>query len=170
MQSIQILGYSWITTIDKRIYGSGSDDLDKGRLVLKSTRKGGTANGLVPYMSLNNYTDTNSTNRSSVIVQTGRDNAVPNSDSRFGFEVWQYKGDGAGGNNQLVKVDTNSSSETYAGIYTDKAWLPQTNMKAANGSYYTPLLTSVGTELTNLYGARNGSSVMHFGDTDMTIT
>lgn len=108
---------------------SGGDAThDTGRLYLFSTEEGGSAKGLIPSIQVLNYTDSESTSWSSVIISTGRDNRSPSSNNfRGGFEVWQYRGDGNGSRKLMLDIDTDSNGKTYLLSHVDEVWLGSNN-------------------------------------------
>ncbi|RBP89402.1 phage minor structural protein [Cytobacillus firmus] len=148
-----------------------TEELDNGELILRSTRSGGTAAGRIPKIHLRNFTDTATppTRWSGVIIDTGRDNNPPGgTDERFGFEVWQYRGTGDGSSKQMMKLDTDSSG-TYAGIYTDLAYLPQTRMRAGNNNYFWPSMNLVSQNIQNIHGVQHSSIIGYIDQFTITM-
>ncbi|GGP07267.1 phage tail spike protein [Oceanobacillus neutriphilus] len=149
---------------DTRIgYINGSDKTtDNGRLYLKSTSRGGTAEGRVSSVRLTNYTDSSGTPWSGILNYIGRDNRNPrNANFRSGFEVWQYKGDKTGKADQLFRIDS-SSDGSYTTFLTDKTYLgKQTSVKAKNGSNYAVLGASVTQRLQNIHGKLDANPVAY---------
>jgi phage minor structural protein len=173
------LGFEDNTGVSKRIiyldekdltssfFGSNDPVASSGRLFLKSTAVGGDSNGLVPGITLNNFTD--GTRWSGVVVNTGRNNNPPGAaDERFGFEVWQYTGDGAGGNKQMMRIDSDSNG-TYSATYTDKAFLPPTTIKSDNGNYKWAMTALISQDIQNIHGAQNSTTTMYVDDTFLTV-
>ncbi|GGP13580.1 phage tail spike protein [Oceanobacillus neutriphilus] len=149
---------------DSRVgYVQGSDETsDSGRLFLKSTTKGGTADGAVPQIRLTNYTDSSGTPWSGILNYVGRDNRNPNNANfRSGFEVWQYKGDKSGAANQLFKIDSDSTG-SFTSTYTDRTFLgKKAHVKAKNGSNYAILGASVTPRLQNIHGTLDANPVAY---------
>ncbi|MGM0864547.1 MAG: phage tail spike protein [Bacillota bacterium] len=155
----------WLDYKEKNtfLYGSNTPGNDIGRLILKSTMQGGTANGKVPRLDLNNFSDT--TRYSNALVQTGRDNYPAAAGDRFGFEVWQFTGNGSGSNKQMMKTDTDSSGESFFGVYTDLAYLPRTKIKGRDGNYRWPVTATVDTSLQNTHGTHDSVMNMYLWET-----
>ncbi|MGM0863369.1 MAG: phage tail spike protein [Bacillota bacterium] len=150
------------------LYGSNHATSAEGRLFLKSTSIGGDSNGLVPAVTLNNFIDP-VTRWSSVVVNTGRNNNAPGgSNERFGFEVWQYTGDGQGGNKQMLKIDT-SGTESFTSILTDKAYLSPTVIQSDNGNYKWALTSVISQNLENIHGAQNSTTTIYADEMRITI-
>lgn len=124
-------------TKETYVYGGAVEGSDLGALRLYSTRDGGTAKGKVPSLKINNFSEKDEDGTvqrwSSIICQTGRDNSSPEADGRrFGFEVWQYKGDGKGGNRQMFRLDADAGF-TYMSVYTDRTYLSDQTFVGSNG-------------------------------------
>lgn len=137
-QSISLISLS---DVDRHasIYGS-TDMKDNGSLLLQSTKKGGTANGLVPEIEIDNETVSGRA-YSGVRLKIGRDNRSPFSDDfSSNFEIRQYIGDGKGGSNMLLDIDSDSTGKSYVDVMTDKLTLPsETSIRGGNGHVYPPI-------------------------------
>ncbi|WP_113885144.1 MULTISPECIES: hypothetical protein [Cytobacillus] len=157
-------GSRWIQTF---LFGTNIHDRDDGRLFLNSTKKGGTANGLIPSAVIQNFTDSNGIPWSGVVVQTGRDNRTPAADRRFGFEVWQYQGTSDGSNKQMMKIDK-SSEGSYVGMYTDLAYLPKAKIRGDNGNLFWASMIDIDPDIEAIHGVQNGPNVFYVDQ--MTIT
>lgn len=138
------------------IYGAESSD-DDGRLYLRAT-----PHDHRPAVMILDY-DENSTHWAGVYVYTGRDDkSSTDINIRSGFELWHYKDLGTGTPIQLIKIDTASTGATYAGIYTDEAWLPQASkLKYKNGYYSNALGIQIDNELSNLRGTLDGNALLY---------
>jgi hypothetical protein len=148
--------------------GSNVPGYDQGRLYLKSTEHGNAADGRIPEIRLLNYLDGSSTRWSGAHIMTGRDNSFPDN-GRFGFEVWQYRGTGDGANKQMMKVDT-SDGRTFAGFYTDDAWLPKKTMINSEASgYYHALGAAISSGVQSAHGGIEGNLVVWYGRTEVTV-
>ncbi|MFN2746974.1 phage tail spike protein [Bacillus sp. z60-18] len=108
-----------------------------GYLSLRSTYAAdwgaGGQNSYVPEITISNYND-GSTKWGGAFVYTGRGPDTPGgSNERFGFEVWQYQGNGSE-SKQLFKIDRSSSGAgDYMGFWGDTAYLPyNTLLEAGN--------------------------------------
>ncbi|MED1940816.1 phage tail spike protein [Cytobacillus firmus] len=146
------------------VSGANIDGVDRGRLFLKATRHGGSANGMVPMVKLYNYTSdvgaANQTYWSGIIMNTGRDNSTPNaSNKRFGFEVWQYRGTGDGAEKQMMRLDTETDGTTYAAFYTDKSYIPRPLLRADNNQYYWAAGVQISSYIEGLHGVQNANNV-----------
>lgn len=152
-----------------RLVGSNRPTYDDGRLWLKSTMTGGTADGNVPAIQLINDTDTNGVRWSGVFVYTGRANLDPATDHRTGFEVWQYQGSGTGSNDRLLKIDTGADGNSYTRVETDEAWLPQKTMLGSQSSgYFAAIGAKLEGEITSTHGSLEGNVSVWFGRTKIT--
>ncbi|AND39050.1 phage tail spike protein [Cytobacillus oceanisediminis] len=172
------LARPWISMSKKYeetiISGTNIPGIDRGRLILKSTREGGTADQLTPMMKLNNYTTNGGTADptywSGVIVNTGRDNSTPNaSNKRFGFEVWQYRGTGNGAEKQMMRVDTDVDGTTYAAFYTDKSYIPRPLLRADNDQYYWAAGAQIASRIEDIHGVQNANTIFFVTETDITL-
>lgn len=115
-----MLHFDWSTLHHKTFLYGGSGEHDSGSLQLYSTSEGGSAGGRVPHLIIENRT-TDGTSYSGARFYVGRDNRSPSSANfRSGFEVWQYRGTGDGSSEQLMKIDTDESGETYSQFYTEQ--------------------------------------------------
>ncbi|MCP3741468.1 phage tail spike protein [Rossellomorea sp. BNER] len=150
--------------------GSNIPDEWQGRLLLKATSDGGTANGLVPAIRLENYhRASDNTYWSNLMFFAGRDDSLPHIDGRrYGHEFWQYLGDGAGGAKQLMKLDTASDGRSYMGVYTDFAYLPRTKIQGDNGGSYWAMGAGVDSSLT-VHGSHDCSIIIWIDDMDINL-
>lgn len=149
------------------LYGEGRDEKTIGRLDLHSVRSGAYNYQTSKISIENNYY--NSTYWGGVFVYTGRGTESPGgANKRFGFEVWQY--DGSGGLNQHLIIDKGSNGKSYAGIYTDEAWLPsQSYLKYKNGYYYNALGIGIDSNVSNLRGSLNGNALLFVDIWDFNV-
>ena len=117
------LGFYWDGAYDKtRLYG-GSGSRDNGYLLLQSTVRGGTAEGRVPHLIIDNRT-TDGTSYSGARFYVGRDNRSPSSANfSSGFEVWQFTGNGNGGLHRFMDMDTNTSGTKYVNFWVDNLFV-----------------------------------------------
>lgn len=121
--SLPQLDFTWDGNHDDVYLYGGSGERDSGYLRLQSTRKGGSAGGRVPHLVVDNRTS-NGTAYSGARIYLGRDNRKPSSSNfRSGFEVWQYKGDGKGGTNQLLRLDTGTSGKTHLNAWVEELYV-----------------------------------------------
>ncbi|KSU63639.1 hypothetical protein AS034_05170 [[Bacillus] enclensis] len=157
---------------DKRstsLYGANRPGYDDGALSLKSTYQGGSANGYVPEVRVNNYTDSGGTRWSNVLVLTGRDNLSPANTHRTGFEVWQYTGSGTGASKLMFRSDTYDAGWDYFEMFTDRAYLPmKTLLKSKSSGSFAAMGAKLESELTNAHGSLDGNLVTWFGRTKIT--
>ncbi|GLO66123.1 DUF7359 domain-containing protein [Oceanobacillus kimchii] len=99
----------------RRAIIAGSDNRDwNGILELRSSFSDRDGNRHVPKIYIDNSTTSSGTRWGSVMVYSGRNNNSPTSNSRYGFEVWQYQGSGDGSATQIFKTDYS----TYYGNYS----------------------------------------------------
>ncbi|MDR9792672.1 phage tail protein [Aeribacillus pallidus] len=148
------------------LYGEGRDEKTIGRLDLQSVRSGAYNYQTSKISIENNYY--NNTRWGGVFVYTGRGTESPGANKRFGFEVWQY--DGSGGLNQHLIIDKGSNGKSYAGIYTDEAWLPsQTYLKYKNGYYYNALGIGIDSNVSDIRGSLNGNALLFVDYWDFNV-
>jgi len=147
------------------LIGGNIPDSDQGRLQLRSTNIGGTANGLVARVDINHYDDDTAKWRG-VTVQTGMDNQRPGEAGfRTGFEVFQYLGQGTGANRQLLKIDTDDSTKlSYTLLNTDQAII-----KSGDSSQNRVLGLALDTSITGIMGNVDTNPLTYIGRFTMTM-
>lgn len=154
--------------------GTNKPGVDRGQLHLRSTSHGGSADRLVPAIEIENFTTgggtSNPTYWSGVFAYTGRDNSSPSaSNKRFGFEVWQWRGTGDGAAKQMMKLDTGTDGQTYAGIYTDRSYLPLPQIRCDNNQYYWAAGIQIDSGLENIHGVQNANNVIYIDELTVNV-
>lgn len=143
-----------------------------GSLMLRSVYTAnwaGKEDANVPKIHINNY-DGDDYDWGGVLVYTGRGADAPGeAKERFGFEVWQYQGDGSK-SKQLFKIDRSSSGAgDYMGFYGDTAYLPYNTVLEAGDQLKTStqaLGVTVSSAVSDSRGALNYNGVLriHYWD------
>lgn len=117
------LAFYWNGDYDEALLYGGSGIRDSGMVTIRATHTGGAAGGRNPHLIIDNRT-VDGTAYSGARFYVGRDNRRPNNDNfRSGFEVWQYKGDSAGGLHRLLNVDTNGSNKQFLDAWVDEFYI-----------------------------------------------
>ncbi|MBM7585854.1 phage minor structural protein [Bacillus pakistanensis] len=153
------------------IYGSHIPDEDEGRLWLKATAEGGTANGDVPTVLLNNFLNTsNNVRYSNVVIHTGRNNYNPAAAGfAGGFEVWQYSGDGQGGAKNMMTIDSAEDGRRVTSVNTDVAYLPPTSIQRDSGYYAWAMTGMIDQDVEAVHGVQHSVLTMYIDQMDITM-
>lgn len=147
---------------------SGADTKDwTGRLRLRSSYSDRNGSPYVPHIDIDNNT-TNGIPWGNIMVYAGRNNNSPTSNSRYGLEVWQYKGTGDGSATQMFKTDYSTNYSSYITDVADK--LSIGSKEANNRKFMIKYEPNVGTTFQTLAPSNVWQKRLVFnGDSDGNI-